>query len=145
MKLIFGSDHAGRAGRQAALAAAREVLPQAECIDLGPDTGESVDYPDFAHRVAAAVAAGEADLGILVCSTGQGMAMAANRHPGARAALITDEFTARRARAHNNANIACFGELVLGPERIGGLLRAFLETPFEGGRHQDRVAKIECA
>lgn len=115
----------------------------AEVIDVGPSDKESVDYPDYAHRVADAIAAGKADFGVLVCGTGQGMAMAANRHPHIRAAVITDELTARLARAHNNANVACFGEKVIGADRVAELLAIFLATDFEGGRHARRVDKIE--
>ena len=105
--------------------------------------GESADYPDLAHEVASKVESGEARFGVLVCGTGQGMAMSANRHPGVRAAVITDAFTAEMARGHNDANVACFGERVVGVEAIAALLAKFLETPFEGGRHARRVGKIE--
>lgn len=141
MKIAFGSDHAGITGRQSAIAAA--ASGDHEIIDLGPADSSSVDYPDLAHAVANAVANGQADIGVLVCGTGQGMAMSANRHPGIRAAIVTDKFTAEMARAHNNANIACFGERVVGPEKIAELLGVFLATAFEGGRHSNRVSKIE--
>ena len=143
MKIAFGSDHAGLEGRRAAIAAAQAQCADAEILDWGPDSTDSVDYPDFAHRIAAAVAAGEIDFGVLVCGTGQGMAMAANRHACARAAVLTDEFTTRMARGHNNANIACFGERVIGASAIGELTALFLSTPFEGDRHARRVGKIE--
>lgn len=141
MRVAFGSDHAGLEGRRAAMAIA--ATRGAEVIDVGPSDKESVDYPDYAHRVADAIAAGKADFGVLVCGTGQGMAMAANRHPHIRAAVITDELTARLARAHNNANVACFGEKVIGADRVAELLAIFLATDFEGGRHARRVDKIE--
>ena len=141
MRIAFGSDHAGLEGRRRAIdvAASRGI----EVIDLGPETASPVDYPDFAHRVAEAVAKGEVDFGVLVCGTGQGMAMAANKHPGVRAAIITDGLTARMARAHNDANVACFGERVIGREAIPALIEIFLDTEFEGGRHIRRVEKIE--
>ena len=138
---IVGSDHAGIAGRQAAA----EVLRSAgyTVTEVGPTEGESADYPDLAHEVARGVEGGTAEVGVLVCGTGQGMAMSANRHPGVRAAVITDAFTAEMARGHNNANVACFGERVVGVEQITALLKVFLETEFEGGRHARRVDKIE--
>ena len=140
-RVALGSDHAGFEGRRAV----REFLTEqgVEVLDLGPEAKESVDYPDFAHRVAEEVVAGHVDFGVLVCGTGQGMAMSANRHPGVRAAVVTDELTARMARAHNDANVACFGERVIGVEAIAPLLKIFLEEPFEGDRHTPRVAKIE--
>ncbi len=143
MKIILGSDHAGIEGRRAAIAAATALGYEIE--DLGPTESNSVDYPDYAHRVASAVQRGDADYGVLVCGTGLGMSMAANRHAGVRAAVITDEFTAEMSRAHNNANVACFGERVLGPPRIGDLLKIFLERRFDDDRHSDRVRKIDCA
>ena len=141
MKVAIACDHAGFAGRNAA----RKVLEERgiEVIDLGLPEGESGDYPDYAHKVAAAVTGGEARFGVLVCGTGQGMAMAANRHPGIRAAVITNAMTAQMARAHNDANIACFGERVVGPDGVATFLPQFLDTEFEGDRHARRVAKIE--
>ncbi|NRA74358.1 MAG: ribose 5-phosphate isomerase B [Planctomycetes bacterium] len=142
MKAIVGSDHAGINGRKDAI----EVLRNRgwDVDERGPKTAEEkADYPDVAHQIATAVTAGEAELGVLVCGTGQGMAMTANRYSGVRAAVITDEFTAEMARAHNNANIACFGERVIGPEKIVTHLQTFLDTPFEGGRHEGRIGKID--
>ena len=142
MKAIVGSDHAGINGRKEAI----EVLLSRgwEIEEKGPGTvEESADYPDVAHLIATAVTTGEAQLGVLVCGTGQGMAMTANRHAGARAAVITDAFTAEMSRAHNDANIACFGERVIGQEKIAIHLQTFLDTPFEGGRHEGRVGKID--
>jgi len=143
MKVAVGADHAGLRGRQVVL----EVLQELglEIMDFGVEEDRSVDYPDYAHQVANAVAGGSADLGVLVCGTGQGMAMSANRHSGVRAAVVTDDFTARMSREHNNANVACFGERVVGADGIEGLLKAFLESSFAGDRHARRVAKIERA
>lgn len=143
MKVILGSDHAGIAGRHAAAEAARALGH--EVTEIGPDEPESVDYPDLAHEVATAIESGRADYGVLVCGTGQGMAMAANRHKGIRAAVLTDEMTTSMARAHNDANVACFGERVIGVEKIATLLPIFLQTEFEGDRHARRVGKIELA
>ena len=114
-----------------------------EVEEHGPADAESVDYPDISHRVAADVASGAASVGVLICGTGQGMAMAANRHLGIRAAVVTDEFTCKMARAHNDANLACFGERVIGTEKAIELLGVFLDTEFEGGRHRRRVEKID--
>jgi ribose 5-phosphate isomerase B len=111
--------------------------------DLGPFDHQSVDYPDFAHRVADEIRSGRADRGILICGTGIGMSMAANRHPGIRAALCHDAYTAEMARRHNDANVLCMGGRVLGPGVAAQVLEVFLDAPFEGGRHQRRVLKIE--
>ena len=142
MKAFIGSDHAGIDGRIAVAA----VLEDRgwEVQHIGPtSTDEKADYPDIAHDVASGVTSGDAEIGILVCGTGQGMAMTANKYAGVRAAVITDSFTAEMARGHNDANIACFGERVLGTEKISELLAIFLDTPFEGGRHGTRVNKID--
>ena len=142
MKAIIGSDHAGINGRKNATEVLRNRGWDVE--ERGPATEEEkADYPDIAHQIATAVTSGEAELGVLVCGTGQGMAMTANRYPGVRAAVITDQFTAQMSRAHNDANIACFGERVIGQEQIVTHLQTFLDTPFEGGRHQGRVGKID--
>jgi ribose 5-phosphate isomerase B len=139
-KVIFGSDHAGLALRGEAVKVARELRFEVE--DLGPTSGDSVDYPDYARKVADAVAAGKAKVGILVCGTGIGMCIAANKVKGIRAAHCTTEYEARMARAHNDANVLCIGERVLGIGLGAAVVRAFLETPFEGGRHAGRVKKI---
>lgn len=111
--------------------------------DLGTHGPESVDYPDLAHLVAARVAAGNAERGILVCGTGLGMSISANRHPGVRAALCHDAFTAEMARRHNDANVLCLGARVTGPGVALQAVELFVTTPFDGGRHQRRVSKIE--
>ena len=103
-----------------------------------------MDYPDFAHRVCAAVEDGRARFGVLVCGSGIGMAMAANRHPGIRAAVLHDATEARLTRAHNDANVAAFGARLVGPEVALDALRAFLSTAYEGGRHDRRIAKLCC-
>jgi ribose 5-phosphate isomerase B len=139
-RVIAGSDHAGLNLRAEAVKVARAAGFEVE--DLGPFTGESVDYPDYARQVAEAVAAGRARLGILVCGTGIGMSISANKVHGVRAAHCVTEFDARMARAHNDANVLCIGERVLGLGVAAAVVKAFLETPFEGGRHQRRVDKI---
>jgi ribose 5-phosphate isomerase B len=139
-RLIAGSDHAGLALRAEAVRIAKAGGWEVE--DLGPFSGESVDYPDYARRVAEAVAGGRARFGVLVCGTGIGMSIAANKVKGIRAAHCTTEFDARMARAHNDANVLCVGERVVGAGLAAAIVKTFLETPFEGGRHQRRVEKI---
>ncbi|HET8541579.1 MAG TPA: ribose 5-phosphate isomerase B [Anaeromyxobacter sp.] len=139
-KVIAGSDHAGLSLRAEAVRVVKAAGLEAE--DLGPFSGDSVDYPDYARQVAEAVAAGRAKLGILVCGTGIGMSIAANKVKGVRAAHCTTEFEARMARAHNDANVLCLGERVLGLGLGGAVVKTFLETPFEGGRHARRVQKM---
>jgi ribose 5-phosphate isomerase B len=141
-RIVAGSDHAGLALRAEAVKVAREAGFEVE--DLGPFTGESVDYPDYARQVGEAVAGGRARLGVLVCGTGIGMSIAANKVKGVRAAHCTTEYEARMARAHNDANVLCIGERVLGLGLGGAVVRAFLETGFEGGRHQRRVEKMKA-
>jgi ribose 5-phosphate isomerase B len=139
-KLIVGSDHAGLALRAEVVKTARASGFDVE--DLGPFSGESVDYPDFAREVGEAVAGGRARLGILVCGTGIGMSIAANKVKGIRAANCTTELEARMARAHNDANVLCLGERVIGLGLGAAIVKTFLDTPFEGGRHARRVDKI---
>jgi len=139
-KIVAGSDHAGLQLRAEAVRIAREKGFDVE--DLGPFGGDSVDYPDFARRVGEAVASGRARLGILVCGTGIGMGMAANKVRGVRAAVCRSEYEARMARAHNDANVLCMGERVTGLGAGGAIVAEFLAQPFEGGRHERRVRKI---
>jgi len=141
-RIVLGSDHAGLALRAEAVRVARQAGFDVE--DLGPFSSESVDYPDYAARVAAAVTSGSARLGILVCGTGIGMSIAANKVKGVRAAHCSTEFEARMARAHNDANILCLGERVVGLGLGGAVVAAFLAQAFEGGRHQRRVDKISA-
>ena len=141
-RIIFGSDHAGLSLRAEAVRVAREAGFEVE--DLGPFSTDSVDYPDFAARVGEAVAAGKARLGVLVCGTGIGVSIAANKVKGIRAAHCTTEYEARMARAHNDANVLCVGERVVGLGLGGAIVKAFLAEPFEGGRHQRRVDKISA-
>ncbi len=111
-------------------------------LDLGADGPESVDYPDYAYALSAAIGGGRARRGVLVCGTGIGISMAANRHQGIRAALVHDALGAQMARQHNDANVICFGERLIGAEVARDCLKQFLETGFEGGRHVGRVDKL---
>ncbi|MGH9935920.1 MAG: ribose 5-phosphate isomerase B, partial [Blastocatellia bacterium] len=113
-----------------------------EYDDLGTNSPDSVDYPDYAERVAKGVASGEAERGILVCGSGIGMEIAANKVPGIRAALAWNEETAKLARRHNDANIVAVGSRTTPRETIDQIVRAFLTTDFEGGRHRSRIEKI---
>jgi len=113
-----------------------------EVLDLGTMSGDAVDYPDFAEAVARAIREGRAARGVLVCGTGIGMSIAANRHREIRAALCHDALTARLARQHNDANVLVLGGRLLGPELAKDCLRVFLTTSFDGGRHARRVAKL---
>ncbi len=113
-----------------------------EVTDHGCVDGESVDYPDYAAKVAQDVAAGRAQKGVLVCGTGIGMSIAANKFPGIRATLVHDEFTARMSRMHNDSNVLVLGGRVLGVETAKGILDVWLNTEYEGGRHQRRLDRI---
>ncbi len=113
-----------------------------EVVDLGTDGRDSVDYPDFAKALIKAVIEGRAGCGVLVCGTGIGISIAANRHPGIRAAVCHNETTARLARAHNDANVLALGARIVGIEVAKDCLKAFLTTDFDGGRHEGRVAKL---
>jgi ribose 5-phosphate isomerase B len=125
-----------------------ELKPELEkmgvdCIDLGTDSADSVDYPDFGRAVADAIADGRAERGVIICGTGIGIAIAANRVGGIRAAVCHDATTARLAREHNDANVLALGARIIGREVAIDCLRTFLSTPFEGGvRHMRRVAKL---
>lgn len=111
-------------------------------LDLGTNGPESVDYPDFGFALADAIAAGKAEKGVLVCGSGIGISIAANRNPAVRAAVVTDALTARLSRQHNDANVVCFGERLVGSEIARDAMKVFLETEFEGGRHARRVDKL---
>ncbi|MFV0350013.1 MAG: ribose 5-phosphate isomerase B [Halodesulfovibrio sp.] len=139
--VCIGSDHAGFALKEVIVSYLNGLGYSVE--DLGPATASSCDYPEFAHKVCQK-ALSDSIPGILICGTGIGMSMAANRHEGIRAALCTNEFHARATRQHNNANVLCLGERVTGPGVAMELARIFLETPFEGGRHQRRIDLIDA-
>jgi ribose 5-phosphate isomerase B len=140
MKYYVASDHAGFAVKGQVVEFLRAKGFEVE--DLGPQSADRVDYPDFAAKVAKAVAEDGNSRGVLICGTGIGMSIAANKVDGIRAAHCHDYYTAQMARAHNDANILCFGERVSGPGVIDSMLEAFVSTPFEGGRHAGRVEKI---
>jgi ribose 5-phosphate isomerase B len=138
--IALGADHGGVALKNRLA----KVLVEAgyQLMDFGTDSTESVDYPDFAHAVCAAVAEKRADFGLLVCGTGIGMSIAANRNPAIRCALVHDVTTARLTRAHNDANVLALGARITGEEVALDIANTFLTTPFEGGRHERRIAKL---
>lgn len=140
MKVALGCDHAGYELKGMVM----EYLAREghEVLDEGTHSAESVDYPDFAERVALRVASGEAERGIVICATGLGVAMTANKVPGIRAAVCNDLYTARYSRLHNDANVLTFGSRVVGPGVAQEIVRIWLETPFEGGRHARRLDKL---
>lgn len=138
IRLAIGSDHAGFELKELL----RRELPQIDWIDEGTDSTERTDYPDFARKVAEKVGGGEVERGVLVCGSGIGMCIAANKVPGVRAVAPESETAARLSRAHNDANVLCLGARLLKPEYAKQILEAWLETPFEGGRHLERVRKI---
>jgi len=141
MRIALGSDHGGYSLKQSLIHFLQER--DLQVADVGTNNSEdSVDYPDFAERVALLVTHGEADAGILVCGTGIGISIAANKIPGIRAALVTDKFMARMAKEHNNANILVLGGRVLDEQKACDLVGAWLDAAFEGGRHQGRLDKI---
>lgn len=137
-----GCDHAGLELKRSLVAELEKRGLQVR--DFGTDRADSCDYPDFAHALAQAIARGELKLGLLVCGTGVGMAISANRHPGVRAVVCSETFSARMAREHNDANVLCLGARVIGAGVAADVLEAFLNASFAGGRHAGRVAKIEA-
>jgi ribose 5-phosphate isomerase B len=139
--LAVASDHAGLALKEGLKAVLTRL--GVTFVDLGTHSEASTDYPDYAHAVASGVASGRYRLGLLVCGSGIGMSMAANRHRGVRAALCTDPYAARMSRQHNDANVLCMGSRIVGAGLAEAILEAFLVGEFEGGRHIGRVAKIE--
>ena len=142
MKIAIGADHAGFAAKEE-IKTVIKALGHA-VIDQGTSAETSVDYPDFAEKVARAVVSGEADRGVLICGTGIGMSIAANKVSGIRAAVVCDEKTAALSRQHNDANVFCAGSRVMPVVKIAESLKVWLQTPFEGGRHQNRVNKISA-
>jgi ribose 5-phosphate isomerase B len=141
--LAVAADHAGFALKEELVLELKKL--RYDVTDLGTSSTEPVDYPDFARRLAEKVSAGAFERGILVCGTGIGMSMAANKVPGIRAALCRSEFEARAARLHNDANVLCLGQRVTGSGLALEIAKTFLTTPFEGGRHQRRVEKLEVS
>ncbi|MBT2696604.1 ribose 5-phosphate isomerase B [Bacillus sp. ISL-40] len=140
MKVAIASDHGGMNIRKEMISLMKEM--NIEYVDLGCECSSSVDYPDYAIPVAEKVANGEVDRGILICGTGIGMSIAANKVKGIRCALVHDTFSAKATREHNDTNILSMGERVIGPGLARDIARIWLTTPFEGGRHEHRVNKI---
>jgi ribose 5-phosphate isomerase B len=143
MKIFFGNDHAGFSARDELLTYLNEQGHDVE--DVGTSTDDRVDYPDFASQVAQKVQATPDSVGVLVCGSGIGMSMTANRLKGVRAALVLDEYSAEMSRKHNNANIICLRSREIPAPGNTQLLDLFLKTDFEGGRHEKRVEKIDSA
>jgi len=141
MKIAVGADHAGYELKDKIAAYLESNGHQVE--NMGTDGPESVDYPLFAGRVARAVAKGEAERGVLVCGSGVGMSMAANRYAGVRAAAAYEPFTARMSRRHNDSNVLCLGSRFTGEDLVFEVLRTWLEEAFEGGRHGRRVDLLD--
>ncbi len=140
MKVYIATDHAGFAVKEFVK---KLFLDRGYIVeDLGPEDNSRVDYPDFAQKVAKKVAQSPGSQGVLICGTGIGMSIAANKIKGIRAAEVYDYYTAKMARAHNDANILCFGERVVGKGEIESIVEAWCTTEFEGGRHANRVQKI---
>jgi ribose 5-phosphate isomerase B len=140
MKIVVGNDHRGVTVKQRVL----ELLAKLghSVTDMGANSPASVDYPDFAIAVAEAISRGQADRGILICGTGHGMCIAANKVPGVRAVNCRDVIDAELSRRHNNANIMCLSADLIGEEHIEQMIRTWLVTDFEGGRHARRIDKI---
>ncbi|HAS46388.1 MAG TPA: ribose 5-phosphate isomerase B [Microscillaceae bacterium] len=142
MKIAIGGDHAGFAYKQEVVALLKSKGIEVE--DFGPFSEDSVDYPDFVHPVAKKVEAKEADLGILICGSGNGVAMTANKYQSIRAALCWQTELAALARQHNNANILCMPARFVSLDLAKEMVETFLDSQFEGGRHERRVNKISC-
>jgi ribose 5-phosphate isomerase B len=142
MKLVIAADHAAIETKAQVVEFLRTLGHQVE--DIGPHTKERVDYPDFAQRACKLLVQDECDRVVLLCGSGIGMAMSANKVPGCRAAVIHDPWEGAMSRRHNNANVACFGARSMGIEMIQAGLKVWLETEFEGGRHAGRVAKMNA-
>ncbi|WP_265530025.1 ribose 5-phosphate isomerase B [Sphingomicrobium marinum] len=140
MRIALASDHAGFALKAILI----ETLKQAghEPVDLGPDTADSVDYPDYGKKLADHIAAGESPFGIAICGSGLGISMAVNRNPACRCARVSEPLSAALARQHNDANVVAMGERLVGVDMAKAIVDAFLTTEFEGGRHQRRVDKL---
>ncbi|MCS6857427.1 MAG: ribose 5-phosphate isomerase B [Sandaracinaceae bacterium] len=142
MRVVFACDHAGARLREAVLAALKEL--GVEAIDIGAQSEDiPTDYPDFANEAVRWLKEGQAEMAILVCGSGVGMAIAANRHLGVRAVVCSEAYSAEMARRHNDANVLCMGARVVGPGVARQLVRVFVQTPFEEGRHRERITKID--
>ena len=142
MNIAIGGDHAGYHYKQQLIEHLQAAGHQIE--DFGPGSADSVDYPDHVHPLSSAVASRDADLGILICGSGNGVAMTANKHENVRAALVWNSELSALARQHNNANVICLPARFIAYEYAQSIVDIFLSTPFEGGRHETRVNKINC-
>lgn len=140
MSIALAADHAGYELKDVLAAWLRDLGH--EVIDLGTNSPDSVDYPEYGSKLARAVAAGEAERGIAVCGSGIGIAIAVNRNPACRCARVDDPLSARLAREHNDANVLALGARLIGPDMAKECILAFLDTPFSGGRHQRRVDQL---
>ena len=140
-KIALGCDHAGFEMKDAVIAHLNQK--GWDVIDVGTNSAESCDYPLFAHEVCKNIQQGAAELGILICGTGIGMSLVANKHRGIRAAACSDTFSARLTRVHNNANVLCFGTRVVGIGLALDLIDNFLDAEFEGGKHERRISMFE--
>ena len=143
MNIYIATDHAGFAIKQDVINILKSL--KYDVIDLGPLDSGRVDYPDYAHKLCKKVLTDKDSQGVLICGTGIGMSLAANKHIGIRAALCQDPYTAKMAREHNDANVLCFGQRVVGLGMIESILQTWSRAKFEGGRHSQRVEKIECS
>ena len=141
MKVAIGSDHAGIDLKKELVSLLNEM--KIECIDFGTDSPQSVNYPDFGEKVSKAVSAGNVERGILICGTGIGMSIVANKIPNIRAALCNDMFTAKMSRMHNDANVLVIGGRIVGRDLAKEIVRTWFSTEFEGGRHANRLKKIK--
>lgn len=140
MKVAIAADHGGYELKDSMVEYIKSLGN--EVVDLGTNSADSVDYPDYAKKVCEEIQQGNSDLGILICGTGIGMSLAANKFEGIRAACVSDVYSAKMSRNHNNANVLCIGARVIGDEVAKLIIKTFLENEFEAGRHQRRVDKI---
>ena len=140
MKIIIGNDHAATAMKFEIMEYLKELGH--EVVNVGTDSNQSCNYPEYGEKVGRAVVAGEADCGVLICGTGVGISIAANKVPGVRAAVCSDVTTARLVKEHNNANIIAFGARIVGTETAKDIVKAYLGAEFLGGRHQPRIDMI---
>lgn len=140
MKIAIAADHGGFELKDSMVEYIKSLGN--EVMDLGTNSADSVDYPDYAKKVCEEIQQGDTDLGILICGTGIGMSLAANKFEGIRAACASDVYSAKMSRNHNNANVLCIGARVIGDEVAKLIIKTFLENEFEAGRHQRRVDKI---
>lgn len=140
MKIAIAADHGGFELKDSMVEYIKSIGN--EVMDLGTNSADSVDYPDYAKKVCEEIQQGDSDLGILICGTGIGMSLAANKLEGIRAACVSDVYSAKMSRNHNNANVLCIGARVIGDEVAKLIIKTFLENEFEAGRHQRRVDKI---